>query len=91
MSWHVSGLQRIAEGVDGASRSGVVFSPGHNVDFIRGPAVGDVQWTVVRPVADSVGWYIIVDAFASEANARTPRYWSLSWSPALLQLTPSRS
>ena len=77
LPWHVPGLQLVAEGIDGASRAGDDLGAGCNVESIRGPAVCDELWDLVRAVATSAGWRITVDAFASAANARAPRFWSL--------------
>ena len=77
LPWHVPGLQLVAEGIDGASRAGDDFGEGCNVESIRGPAVCDELWELVRAVASAAGWRITVDAFASTANARVPRFWSL--------------
>jgi hypothetical protein len=77
LPWHVPGLQLIAEGIDGASRAGDDFGAGCNVESIRGPAVCDELWDLVRAVTTAAGWRITVDAFASAANARAPRFWSL--------------
>jgi hypothetical protein len=74
--WHVPGLLLVAEGVDGASRSGTDFGEHANLDAVLGPAVGPSLWTTVEAVAAAAGWHITVDALASESNARAPRFWS---------------
>ena len=77
LPWHVPGLTLIAEGIDDASRSGDAMGPDANVAAVRGPAVDDQLWSVVRAAASDAGWgSITVDAFASTANARAPRFWS---------------
>ena len=74
---HVPGLTLVAEGIDGASRSGSEFGAGVNVDSILGPAVSDQLWMTVQRAAVDAGWArITVDAFATESNARAPRFWS---------------
>ena len=74
---HVPGLTLVAEGIDGASRGGADFGPDVNVDSILGPAVSDELWSLVaRAAADAGLRGITVDAFASESNARAPRFWS---------------
>ena len=48
-----------------------------NVGAVLGPAVDDALWSAIRKAAAVVGWgRVTVDAFASAANARTPRFWS---------------
>ena len=77
LPYHVPGLTLIAEGIDGASRSGDDFGEGVNVDSILGPAVSDELWHTVQQVAEDAGWgRVTVDAFATESNARVPRFWS---------------
>jgi hypothetical protein len=76
LPWHVPGLQLVAEGVDGASRAGDDFGPGCNVESGLGPAVSDGLWSSVLRVSAAAGWRITVDAFATESNARAPRFWS---------------
>ncbi len=66
----------MAEGVDGASRAGDDFGPGCNVESSLGPAVSDALWSSVLRVSAAAGWRITVDAFATESNARAPRFWS---------------
>jgi hypothetical protein len=82
---HVPCLTLIAEGVDGASRSGSELGDGANVDDIRGPAISDEPRLLARAslvvarAADDAGWgSITVYAFASESNAWAPRFsgWS---------------
>ena len=74
---HVPGLTLVAEGIDGASRGGADFGPDVNVDSILGPAVSDELWLLVARAAADAGWRgVTVDAFASESNARAPRFWS---------------
>ncbi len=66
-----------AEGIDGASRAGADFGAGVNVDSILGPSVSDKLWQLVISAAVDAGWgSVTVDAFASESNARAPRFWS---------------
>jgi hypothetical protein len=77
LRYHVPGLTLVAEGIDGASRAGDDFGPGANVDSILGPAVSDHVWHLVcRAAADAGLGDFTVDAFASESNARAPRFWS---------------
>ena len=67
----------MAEGIDGASRSGADFGKEVNVHSILGPAVSDELWALVSRAAVEAGWgRVTVDAFASESNARAPRFWS---------------
>jgi hypothetical protein len=74
--WHVPGLCLIAEGIDGASRSGADFGSDANLLSIIGPAAGPGLWDHIARVASAAGWRITVDALASESNARAPRFWS---------------
>jgi hypothetical protein len=77
LPYHVPGLTLVAEGIDGASRAGDDFGPGMNVDSILGPAVSDQLWLLVCRAASAAGLGgFTVDAFASESNARAPRFWS---------------
>ena len=77
LPYHVPGLTLVAEGIDGASRAGADFGAGVNVDSILGPAVSDKLWQLVTNAAAAAGWGgVTVDAFASESNARAPRFWS---------------
>ena len=77
LPYHVPGLTLVAEGIDGASRGGAEFGEGVNVASILGPAVSDGLWCTAALAAADAGWgRITVDAFASESNARTPRFWS---------------
>jgi hypothetical protein len=77
---HVLGLSLVAEGIDGASRGEADFGPYANVDSILGPSISDGLWLLVARAAVAAGWDgITVDAFASESNARAPRFWS-RWS-----------
>ena len=74
---HVPGLTLVAEGIDGASRGGADYGPDANVESILGPAVTDRLWHLVTVAVADAGWPgITVDAFASESNARAPRFWS---------------
>jgi hypothetical protein len=45
---HFPGLTLVAEGVDGASRSGSELGEDANVDSVRGPAVSDDLWLAIR-------------------------------------------
>jgi hypothetical protein len=77
LPYHVPGLTLVAEGIDGASRAGDDFGPGANVDSILGPAVSDHLWLLACRAASAAGLgSFTVDAFASESNARVPRFWS---------------
>ena len=76
LPWHVPGLQLVEEGIDGASRSGVLFGPDANLAAVLGAAVSDRLWSSISTAAASVGWRVTVDAFATESNARAPRFWS---------------
>ncbi len=79
---HVPGITLVAEGVDGASRSGSELGAGANVDGIWGPAVSDDLWLAILRAAADAGWgSVTVDAFASESNARVPRFWSRLFEP----------
>ncbi len=61
----------------GASRGGADFGLDVNVDSIHCPATSDMLWFLVARAAADVGWRgITVNAFASESNARAPRFWS---------------
>jgi hypothetical protein len=74
---HVPGLTLVAEGIDGASRAGDDFGATANVQSILGPAVSDELWRLAQAAVDAAGLaHITVDAFASESNARAPRFWS---------------
>ena len=74
---HVPGLTLIAEGIDGASRAGDDLGATANVQSILGPAVSDELWRLAQAAVDAAGLaHITVDAFASESNARDPRFWS---------------
>jgi hypothetical protein len=47
------------------------------VAAVLGPAVHDVLWDAACQAAADAGWLrVTVDAFASAANARAPRFWS---------------
>ncbi len=47
------------------------------MDSILGPAVSYKLWQLVNSAAVAAGWGgVTVDAFASESNARAPRFWS---------------
>ncbi len=79
---HVPGLTLVAEGVGGASRSGSELGDGANVDSVRGPTISDDLWLVVSRAAADAGWgCVTVDAFASESNAPTQRFWSRFFEP----------
>jgi hypothetical protein len=79
---HVPGLTLVAEGVDGASRSGSELGEGANVDNVRGPAVSGSLWRAISTAVADAGWgTVTVDAFASESNARAPRFWSRFFEP----------
>ena len=48
-----------------------------NVEAVLGPAVSDCFWLTVSRAVEAAGWRrVTVDAFASESNARVPRFWS---------------
>jgi hypothetical protein len=67
----------VAEGIDGASHGDADFRPDANVDSIVGPSISDWMWLLVARAAAAAGWDgINVGAFASESNARAPRFWS---------------
>ena len=77
LPWHVPGLTLVAEGIDGASRGGSELGADANVEAILGPAVDDGLWLTVSRAVEAAGWQrVTVDAFASESNARVPRFWS---------------
>jgi hypothetical protein len=77
LPWHVPGLVLVAEGIDGASRSGSDMGQDANVEAILGPAVNHALWRAICTAAADAGWgHVTVDAFASAANARTSRFWS---------------
>ncbi len=77
LPYHVPGLTLVAEGIDCASRSGADFSEDVNVNSILGPAISNELWRLVSGVAVDAGWGgVTVDTFASESNARAPRFWS---------------
>jgi hypothetical protein len=79
---HVPGLTLVAEGVDGASRSGSELGVDANVECVRGPAVSDRLWHAISSAVADAGWgSVTVDAFASESNARAPRFWSRFFEP----------
>jgi hypothetical protein len=79
---HVPGLTLVAEGMDGASRCGSELGDDANVDCVRGLAVSDDLWQSVATAASDAGWgSVTVDAFASESNARVPRFWSRFFEP----------
>jgi hypothetical protein len=79
---HVPGLTLVAEGVDGASRCGSELGENANVDNVRGPTVLDSLWRIISTAVVDAGWGpVTVDAFASEYNARAPRYWSRFFEP----------
>ena len=73
---HVPGKQLVAEGIDGASRDGLLLGVGNNVESVLGPSVSDELWQKVLGVAAEVGWEISVDLFASAVNARARRFFS---------------
>ncbi len=63
-------LRSVAEGIDGASRSGADFGKEVYVHSILGPAVSDELWSLVSRAAVEAGWGgVTVDAFASESNS----------------------
>ena len=66
---HVPEKQLVAEGIDGASRDGVLLGVGNNVESVLGPSVSDELWQNVLGVAAELGWEISVDLFASAVNA----------------------
>jgi hypothetical protein len=77
LPWHVPGLVLVAEGIDGASRGGSDMGQDANVGAVLGPAVDGTLWRAICTAAADAGWgRVTVDAFASAANAWTPRFWS---------------
>ena len=76
LPWHVPGLQLVEVGIDGASWAGGQFGSDANLAAVLGAAVSDHLWSFITDVASTMGWQVTVDAFASESNARTPRFWS---------------
>jgi dihydroorotate dehydrogenase len=54
--YHVPGLTLVSEGIECASRAGVDFWAGVNVDSILGPAVSDKLWQLVNRAAIDAGW-----------------------------------
>jgi hypothetical protein len=76
LPWHVPGLTLVAEGIDGASRSGSDLGDDANLAAVLGPAVSDQFWAVIDDVAAAAGWRVTVDAFASSSNARLDRFWA---------------
>ena len=75
-TWHVPGFALIAEGVDGALLAGESFGADANLEAVLGQAVSDSLWERIWALAYRVGWTVTVEAFASESNARVPRFWS---------------
>lgn len=73
---HVPGLALIAEGIDGASRSGEHFGRDANLQNVAGPCVSDRLWGRIAEVVGLCGLRITVDLFASESNRRAERYCS---------------
>ncbi len=52
------------------------------MDSVRGPAVTDDLLLAISRAAADAGWgSVTVDAFASESNARVPRFWSRFFEP----------
>jgi hypothetical protein len=72
----VPGLTLVAEGIDGASRSGSDLGEDVNLAAVLGPAVSDQLWAVIADVEAAAGWRVTVDAFASSNNARLDSFWA---------------
>ncbi len=52
-------------------------APDAKVEAVLGPAVHGTLWRAICTAVADAGWRrVTVDAFASAANARTPRIWS---------------
>ena len=73
---HVPGLALVAEGIDGASRSGTTFGKDANLDSVVGPSVSDSLWAKIAGAAQRCGLRVTVDLFATESNRRAERYCS---------------
>ena len=73
---HVPGLALIAEGIDGASRSGTSFGQDANLEHVAGPCVTDQLWGRIAQAVGLCGLRVTVDLFASESNKRAERYCS---------------
>ncbi len=77
LPWHMPELVLVA-GIDRASRgAGSDLGPDATVEAVLRPAVDDEPWSAVRQAAADAGLRrVTVDAFASTANARDPRFCS---------------
>ena len=73
---HVPGLTLVAEGIDGASRSGGAFGSDANLEHVIGPSVSDGLWDRIVEAVRACGLRVTVDLFATESNRRTARYCS---------------
>jgi hypothetical protein len=73
---HVPGLALIAEGIDGASRSGTTFGQDANLEHVAGPCVTDQLWGRIVGAAELCGLRVTLDLFATESNRRAERYCS---------------
>ena len=73
---HVPGLALVEEGIDGASRTGDHFGSDANLAHVLGPRVGDTLWSTIQSLIAPLRWKVTVDLFATESNARAPRYFS---------------
>ena len=85
MMLHVSGKQLLAEGIDDGSRK--------HAAALKGPACGTELKELVREFAEGEGSLIIIDFFASAANAMAERYaaWTEDQGAELIDAFSSRS
>ena len=85
MMLHVSGKQLLAEGIDDGSRK--------HAAALKGPACGTELRELVREFAEDEGSLIIIDFFASAANAMAERYaaWTEDQGAELIDAFSSRS
>jgi hypothetical protein len=82
LPWYSPELMLVAEGIDGASRSGSDLGPDATAAAVLGPAVDDVLWDAMRQAAADAGWRrVTVDALASAGNAQPPCFWSRMLGP----------
>ena len=65
---HAPGADLIRENIDAASRSGAID--------LHGPAVTPAARQLIHQRAESVGWRISVDLFATKQNAICPRFFA---------------